>query len=79
MGCRGASQDWGRIWARAGEVTHRMKLGFGEAGEGNLFLRICPTPSIVFSAAAVLPGTLDGDIDDGYTTRCAGAIYPSAV
>lgn len=34
----------GDIWARTGEVTHRMKFGFGEAGEGNFLPQICPRP-----------------------------------
>lgn len=63
----------GDIWARTGEVTHRMKFGFGEAGEGNFLPQICPRPRSSFSPRRqFFRSTLDGDIDDRYT-------FPSCV
>lgn len=53
------SQDLGDIWARTGEVTHRMKFGFGE-GLGKVISCLRSRPHLdrlFFSTAAVLPGT----------------------
>lgn len=42
------SQDWGISGPGLVEVTHRMKFGFGEAGEGNFLPQICPRPRSSF-------------------------------
>lgn len=69
----GAGPRLGDIWARTGRGDTPDQVRF-RRGWGRQFLpsfQICPwhaCTSIVFSAAAVLPGTLDGDIDDRYTS-----------
>lgn len=80
-GPRGAQPRLGDIWARTGEVTpdeSSVSARLGKAISSMPPSDLCPwhDASIVFSAAAVLPGTLNGDIDDRYTlSSCRRYIY----
>lgn len=64
---RGDTPDESSVSARLGKAISSMPPS-----------DLCPwhDASIVFSAAAVLPGTLNGDIDDRYTlSSCRRYIY----
>lgn len=68
--------DWPGDTPDESSVSARL----GKVISSTLPSDLCPwhDASIVFSAAAVLPGTLDGDIDDRYTfclSLCRRYIY----